>query len=104
MDAAVTQDPDARRCRYAILIAALAPLIPQLLGSAFNIWYNAAIIGPLLATPVLKHRFVQTIIIYNSVIYPIGIWLWLKCVFSLRPALDGLRRGAVMDPEMLVRA
>jgi adenylate cyclase len=87
-----------------LLIVALAPVIPQLLGSAFNIWYNSAIIGPLLATPVLKSRFVQTIIIYNSVIYPIGIWLWLKCVFSLRPALDGLRRGAVMDLRMLMRA
>jgi adenylate cyclase len=87
-----------------LLIVALAPVIPQLLGSAFNIWYNSAIIGPLLATPVLKNRFVQTTIIYNSVIYPIGIWLWLKCVFSLRPALDGLRRGAAMDLKMLMRA
>ena len=58
-------------------------MIPQLLGSAFNIWYNSAIIGPLLATPILKRRFVETIIIYNGVIYPIGIWLWLKCVLSL---------------------
>jgi adenylate cyclase len=87
-----------------LLIVALAPVIPQLLGSAFNIWYNSAIIGPLLTTPVLKNRFVQTIIIYNSVIYPIGIWFWLNCVFSLRPALDGLRRGAVMDLKMLMRA
>src|SRR4029453_1655807 len=82
-----------------LLIVALAPVIPQLLGSAFNIWYNSAIIGPLLATPVLKNRFVQTTIIYNSVIYPIGIWLWLKCVFSLRPALDGLRHGSEGGPE-----
>src|SRR5206468_6125810 len=100
-------DPPAEvnpaRERYALLIVALAPVIPQLLGSAFNIWYNAAIIGPLLATPVLKHRFVETIIIYNCVIYPLGIWLWLKLVFSLRPALDGLRRGSVMDSEMLMR-
>ncbi len=87
-----------------LLIVALAPVIPQLLGSAFNIWYNSAIIGPLLATPALKHRFVQTIVVYNSVIYPVGIWLWLTCVFSLRPALDGLRRGFVMDPETLSRA
>src|SRR4029453_19674513 len=93
-----------RRKLSGLLIVALAPVIPQLLGSAFNIWYNAAIIGPLLATPVLKHRFIQTIIIYNCVIYPIGIWFWLKCVFFLRRALDGLRRGAVMDPEILMRA
>lgn len=40
-----------------LVIVALAPVLPQLLGSAFNIWYNAAIIGPLLAAPALKHRF-----------------------------------------------
>jgi len=87
-----------------LLIVALAPVVPQLLGSAFNIWYNAAIIGPLLATSALKHRFFQTIIIYNSVIYPIGIWVWLQCVFSLRPALERLRAGSLTDPEMLTRA
>jgi adenylate cyclase len=87
-----------------LLIVALAPVIPQLLGSAFNIWYNSAIIGPLLATPALKRRFVETIVVYNGVIYPIGIWLWLKCVLSLRPALDGLRHGSVIDPGMLMRA
>lgn len=87
-----------------LLIVALAPVIPQLLGSAFNIWYNAAIVGPLLVTAALKDRFFQTIIIYNSIIYPVGIWVWLWCVFSLRPALDRLRRGSPMDPEMLTRA
>src|SRR4029453_12088835 len=93
-----------RRRLSGLLIVALAPVIPQLLGSAFNIWYNSAIIGPLLATPILKRRFVETIIIYNGVIYPIGIWLWLKCVFSLRPALDRLRHQSLIDPGMLMRA
>ena len=96
----------ARKSRKfsGLLIVALAPVIPQLLGSAFNIWYNAAIIGPLLATSALKDRFFQTIIIYNIVIYPIGIWAWLQCVFSLRPALEQLRHGSPIDPEMLTRA
>lgn len=96
----------ARKSRKfsGLLIVALAPVIPQLLGSAFNIWYNAAIIGPLLATSALKDRFFQTIIIYNIVIYPIGIWVWLQCVFSLRPALERLRHGSPVEPEMLTRA
>src|SRR6266478_4876478 len=104
-------DPSARvnpawepRKVSGLLLVALAPVVPQLLGSAFNIWYNVAVIGPLLATTALTHRFFLTVIIYNGVIYPIGIWLWLKCVFSLRPVFDKLRRGSVIDSETLARA
>ena len=104
-------DPPARvnpawepRKVSGLLLVALAPVVPQLLGSAFNIWYNVAVIGPLLATTALTHRFFLTVIIYNGVIYPIGIWLWLKCVFSLRPVFDRLRRGSMIDSETLARA
>ena len=47
--------PRARR--FGLLVTALAPVIPQVLGSAFNIWYNAIIIAPLLVTEELRHRF-----------------------------------------------
>jgi len=53
--------------RYALLITALAPVIPQILGSAFNIWYNATVIEPMF-TPALRQRFFDTVIIYNSVV------------------------------------
>ena len=52
--------PRARR--YGLLVTALAPVIPQILGSAFNIWYNAIVIGPLLVTEELRHRFAATVI------------------------------------------
>src|SRR6266571_2938422 len=104
-------DPPARvnpawepRRFSGLFLVALAPVVPQLLGSAFNIWYNVAVIGPLLATTALTHRFFLTVIIYNAVIYPIGIWLWLNCVFSLRPVFDRLRRGSMIDSETLARA
>ena len=104
-------DPPARvnpawepRRFSGLFLVALAPVVPQLLGSAFNIWYNVAVIGPLLATTALTHRFFLTVIIYNGVIYPIGIWLWLNCVFSLRPVFDRLRRGSMIDSETLARA
>jgi adenylate cyclase len=64
------------RERYGLLLTALAPLIPQILGSAFNIWYNTTVIQPLFS-PALKQRFFETIIIYNVVVYPIGVFLWL---------------------------
>ncbi len=73
----------ARRARYGLLLTALAPLIPQILGSAFNIWYNATVIEPMF-TPALRQRFFATVVAYNAVVYPIGVYLWLKRIFSFR--------------------
>jgi hypothetical protein len=49
-----------------LLITAVAPLLPQILGSIFNIWYNMAIIRLLLLASGLTHRFVQTAIWWNA--------------------------------------
>src|SRR5881396_1192157 len=101
-------DPPAEvnpaRERYALLIVALAPVIPQLLGSAFNIWYNAAVIEPMLTLPALKQRFFATIIIYNTLVFPIGIWLWVKRIRYFAPAFRHLCRGSIVDPKSLTRA
>ena len=72
-----------RRARYGLLLTALAPLVPQILGSAFNIWYNATVIEPMF-TPALRQRFFATVVVYNAVVYPIGVYLWLKRIFSFR--------------------
>ena len=71
------------RARYGLLLTALAPLVPQILGSAFNIWYNATVIEPMF-TPALRQRFLTTVVVYNAVVYPIGVYLWLKRIFSFR--------------------
>ena len=63
--------PHARR--YGLLVTALAPVIPQVLGSVFNIWYNAIVIAPLLVTEELRHRFAATVIFYNAAVYPVAI-------------------------------
>src|ERR1044071_10204130 len=68
---------------HGLLLTALAPVIPQILGSAFNIWYNATVIEPML-TPALKQRFFATVVAYNAVVYPIAVYLWLKRIFSFR--------------------
>ena len=73
----------ALRARHGLLFTALAPVIPQILGSAFNIWYNATVIEPML-TPALRQRFFDTVVAYNAVVYPIGVYLWLKRIFSFR--------------------
>ena len=82
----------ALRARYGLLLTALAPLIPQILGSAFNIWYNATVIEPMF-TPALRQRFFATVVVYNAVVYPIGVYLWLKRIFSFRDLFHRLSDG-----------
>jgi adenylate cyclase len=91
------------RARYGLLMTALAPVIPQILGSAFNIWYNATVVDPML-TPALRQRFFETVVAYNALVYPIGVYLWLKRIFSFRALLhrlseEGLARCAKRTPQ-----
>ncbi|HEX4707433.1 MAG TPA: adenylate/guanylate cyclase domain-containing protein [Candidatus Udaeobacter sp.] len=82
------------RTRYGLLLTALAPVIPQILGSVFNIWYNATVVEPLL-TPALKQRFFDTVVFYNIVIYPLGIFIWVRRIFSFRAWLHRLQAAEV---------
>src|SRR5438552_17545608 len=83
-------ESSALRARYGLLLTALAPVIPQILGSAFNIWYNATVIEPML-TAALRQRFFDTVVVYNAVVYPVGVYLWLKRILSFRGRLDRLQ-------------
>ena len=80
MNASVNARPQAKTISYALLITALSPVLPQILGSAFNIWYNIIIVDPLLTTAALRQRFLSTVIVYNSISYPLGMYLWLRLV------------------------
>jgi len=90
--------------RHPLLVTALAPLIPHVLGSVFNIWYNMVIIDPLLRANDLRERFILTIIIWNAVAYPIGLGIWMRLIFSLRPALRRLLRAESVGEEELETA
>jgi adenylate cyclase len=92
------------RPRVALIVTALAPVVPQLLGSAFNIWYNLSVVEPLLSTEALKHRFLQTCILYNAWVYPAAMFVWLRQVLSIGPVLRKLHAGEEPKPERLVRA
>jgi len=87
---------DAALKRHPFLVTALAPLIPHLVGSAFNIWYNMTVIDPLLIAAGLKQRFVATVIIWNSIAYPAAVAIWTWLILSLRPAFVQLRRGEIV--------
>src|SRR2546423_541808 len=92
------------RTRYALLLIALAPVIPQLLGSIFNIWYNTVVIQPLLGSGALRDRFFQTVFVYNLAAYPVGVGLWLWKVFSLGAVFNQRRHDLPVAEERLANA
>lgn len=59
-----------------------APILAQLLGSVFNIWYNFVYVQPLLSTTQLT-VFWRTVMLYNPIAYSIGFIIWLWAVLSL---------------------
>jgi adenylate cyclase len=89
--------------RYGLFVTGLAPAIPQVLGSIFNIWYNAVVIAPLLITEPLRHRFALTVITYNVIVYPLAIALWLRIIFSARPIFHALVNHAPVASDHLER-
>ena len=44
-------------------------------------------------TPELKRRFLDTCIVYNGLAYPAAMMLWLRFVYSLKPAFHTLHDG-----------
>ena len=70
---------------------------------AFNIWYNIAVVDPLLATPELKRRFLLTVIVYNSLCYPVCAYVWLRLVYALRPAFKRLQNDDGIPEALLHR-
>jgi adenylate cyclase len=91
------------RARYGLFLTALAPLVPQILGSAFNIWYNNTVIEPLL-TPALKQRFGWTWVLYTILAFLIGLVLWLKRILSFRELFHRLCNGSAINSELLTEA
>ena len=102
MDLAVSRPREGTR--HPLLLLALTPVAPQLLGSIFNIWYNSAVVQPLLGDGALRERFYLTIIVYNCLVYPAGVGLWLGQVFSFRPVLRKLRAALPVEDAILMRA
>ena len=94
---------DAALKRHPLLVVALAPLIPHLVGSAFNIWYNMTVIDPLLVAAGLKQRFIATVIVWNSIAYPAAVAIWLWLIFSLRSTLLRLQRNEPVSADELDR-
>ncbi|MCG3195812.1 MAG: HAMP domain-containing protein [Candidatus Omnitrophica bacterium] len=89
--------------RRTLLLVAILPLGSQLLGSAFNIWYNLSHIRPLL-TEAQFERFIHTVSIYNLLIYPAATLLWLWVVWSMKDSVRGALAGESAPREKLLQA
>ena len=92
---------DAALKRHPLLVTALAPLIPHLVGSAFNIWYNITVIDPLLVAAGLKQRFIDAVIVWNLIAYPAAVAVWVWLILSLRPTFRKLSQNQNVPPDDL---
>jgi adenylate cyclase len=86
-----------------LLLVVCAPLAAELLGSAFNIWYNLTNIKPLL-TPDQLTVFANAIGRYNAIVYPIAIAFWGWVVFSLWQPCQQLQYVQHVQDEHLLWA
>ena len=90
--------------RHPLLVTALTPVLPQMLGSVFNIWYNGKVIAPLLHTEALQERFMQTVVVFNLLAYPMAVALWVRWVYVLRPAVEAAEAGGRLEGERALAA
>ena len=81
---------------HPLVVTGVAFVIPMLIGSVINIWYNVTNIDPLL-TPGQREIFMRTVALYNGAVYPVlgAVWVWL--LVSLRaPFREQIQGGG--DP------
>lgn len=86
--------------KFAWSLAVFAPLLPNILGSVFNIWYNVTNIQPLLSQPQMA-RFMTVVTIYNATIYPVLVYFYVKWMWSVRSSYRSLRSGNPVDHARL---
>ncbi len=75
----------------------------NLLGSAFNIWYNATRIEQMLSEAQLN-RFHDCWMVFNVIIYPTAAFLWVIPLVWLKPMHRAQLAGEEIDAEKLTRA
>jgi adenylate cyclase len=86
--------------RYAWAFTTFAPLLPNVLSSILNVWYNVTNIQPLLS-PSQMTRFMTAVTIYNATIYPVLVFFYVRWMWSLRDSYKKLRAGDSVDPQRL---
>ena len=89
--------------RWAVWLTGISAVIPEIIGSAFNIAYNIVHVETLLSPPKLAVFFV-TIAIYNLTVYPVAIAIWMWILWSLHRTYSRTLRNEPVDGAQLMRA
>ncbi|HEY2801069.1 MAG TPA: MBL fold metallo-hydrolase [Chthoniobacterales bacterium] len=90
--------------RHPLLLIAVTPVLPQLIGSIFNIWYNSVVAQPLLGQGTLRERFLVTVMVYNGLVYPAACGLWVWWIFSFRRLIRVIHSDRAMPEVRLIQA
>ena len=88
---------------HPLVLTGVAPLIPMLIGSATNIWYNVTNVDPLL-TDDQRVTFLRTVTLYNLIIYPLLVAVGAWRLLSLRVPYREQTQDGIADPERRLRA
>jgi adenylate cyclase len=88
---------------HPLLLTGAAPLVPLLVGSAINIWYNVTSVEPLL-TPGQRAIFMRTVAVFNLAVYPALGAVWAGLLLSLRGPFREQVAGGIADPARRLRA
>ncbi|MEZ6048780.1 MAG: adenylate/guanylate cyclase domain-containing protein [Planctomycetaceae bacterium] len=86
--------------RHPLLVTGASIFIPQLIGSCFNITYNAVYIERLL-TPDQLALFFKTVAIYNLSVYPAAIFAWIWLLRYVHNRYNLLKSGGELPSEEL---
>ncbi|MCG8448004.1 MAG: HAMP domain-containing protein [Pirellulales bacterium] len=89
--------------RHGLLLVGVSPIIPNAIGSTFNILYNHTQIEPILS-PVQLQQFHNCVMVFNVAVYPLAIACFIAPLLWLRPTHRALLRGEPVDPERLVKS
>ncbi len=88
--------------RYAWSITTFAPLLPNMIGSLFNVWYNVTNIQPLLSPSQLT-RFMGAVTNYNAIIYPVLIVWYVWWMLPIRETYRRLRAHQTVEESRVAR-
>lgn len=89
--------------RHSLWLIGVAPIVPQVIGSAVNIWYNLIHIKPLLS-PAQLEVFLRTITVFNLTVYPVALLVWVGALRSLLTPWKAAMAGHAIDAGALLRA
>ena len=89
--------------RHGLLVVCLSPVLANVIGSLFNIFYNRIQTEPMLSV-AQQARFDACVQVFNVIVYPIAIVCFALPLVWLRPIHKSLLDGEPVERERLVKA